>query len=188
MCNIYCEKDKSKEINCRTCDITLNKDTDKYVLKSSVPPCPDMSKFATKNMMCPTIDTSKYILKSEIKPCPKIDLSQYIKKSDIPACPDCPTCPKCPICPEMPKQKKCKKIFDYKISEHPEFNKYISKKECHNTTKIINDNDYNKKQHKSLFEEKGNRSPLLNPNKSNTTGYNLGSGMYAKIQNCSPFK
>ena len=33
---------------CWNCDITLNKDIDKYVLKSSVPPCPDMSKYASK--------------------------------------------------------------------------------------------------------------------------------------------
>ena len=36
---------------CNRCDITVNKDIDKYVLKSSVPACPDTSKYITKNMM-----------------------------------------------------------------------------------------------------------------------------------------
>ena len=65
---------------CRTCDITVNKDIDKYVLKSSVPPCPDMKKFATKNMVGPNINMDDYILKSKIPPCPKVDMSQYILK------------------------------------------------------------------------------------------------------------
>lgn len=112
---------------CRDCDITLNKDIDKYVLKSSVPPCPDMSKFARKNMVCPQVDMDKYILKSEIPSCPKINMSKYILKKDIPACPNCPKCPECPKCP---KQEKCKKLFEYNITQHPEFNKYISKEDC----------------------------------------------------------
>lgn len=38
---------------CHSCDITLNKDIDKYVLKSSIPPCPDMSKYALKSELQP---------------------------------------------------------------------------------------------------------------------------------------
>ena len=47
---------------CRTCDITVNKDIDKYVLKSSVPPCPNMKNFATKNMVGPNVNMNDYIL------------------------------------------------------------------------------------------------------------------------------
>ena len=117
---------------CKKCDITLNNNIDKYVLKSSVPSCPDMSEFITKNMMNANPDLSDYILKSEIKPCPNIDLSDYILKSSVPPCPDCPTCPECPICPvcpTCPPEKQCKNIYEYHITEHPDINKYISKEE-----------------------------------------------------------
>lgn len=118
---------------CMDCDITKNKDIDKYVLKSSVPPCPDTSKYATKNMLCACKDMSKYILKSKIPKCDKVNMKDYIKKSEIPACPQCPKCPKCPtcpICPKIPKHERCKKIFEYNISEHPDFSKYTINKEC----------------------------------------------------------
>ena len=111
---------------CTKCDITVNKDIDKYVLKNSIPPCPDMSKFVTKNMMNSNPDLNDYILKSEIKPCEKIDISQYLLKSEIPACPTCPICPECPICPICPEQQKCKEINEYNIIDHPDISKYIS--------------------------------------------------------------
>jgi hypothetical protein len=113
---------------CRKCDITQNKDIDKYVLKSSVTPCPDMSEFITKNMMNANPDLSDYILKSEIKPCEKVDINNYILKSQIPACPTCPICPECPICPicpDIPPEKKCKEIHEYNITEHPDITKFI---------------------------------------------------------------
>ena len=91
-----CHKSNNNFEICKNCDITHNKDIDKYVLKSSVPPCPDMSEFITKNMMNANPDLSDYILKSEVKPCEKIDISSYILKSEIPACPTCPICPECP--------------------------------------------------------------------------------------------
>jgi len=120
---------------CNKCDITQNKDINKYVLKNSIPPCPDMSNYATKNMINYTPDLNKYILKSEIPSCPKINMHDYIKKSEIPACPTCPTCPECPICPvcptcaTCPPEKQCKEIYDYNINEHPNHDKYISKDE-----------------------------------------------------------
>jgi hypothetical protein len=61
-CNIVID-DRNK---CKLCDITQNKDIDKYVLKSSVPPCPDMSNYATKSMVNSCPDMDKYILKSKI--------------------------------------------------------------------------------------------------------------------------
>jgi len=123
------EEPKKSNESCSSCDITKNKDIDKYVLKSSVPPCPDMSEFITKNMMNANPDLSDYILKSEVKPCEKVDYSKYILKSQIPPCPTCPLCPECPLCPVCPPQQKCKEIHEYNISEHPELSNYISKKE-----------------------------------------------------------
>lgn len=100
--------------NCYTCDITTNKDMDKYVLKSSVPSCPDMSEFITKNMMNSNPDLSDYILKSEVKPCEKIDYTKYVLKKHIPACPVCPVCP------------KIKSLKEQNIKDHPEIGKYVS--------------------------------------------------------------
>lgn len=128
---VQCQHTSSINTNqiCSNCDITLNKDIDKYVLKSSVPPCPDMSEYVKKNMMNANPDLSDYILKSEIKPCEKVDISNYILKSEIPACPNCPVCPECPICPICPPQQECKKIYQYDIVEHPDLQNYISKDE-----------------------------------------------------------
>ena len=83
-------------------------DMNKYVLKSSIPPCPAVP------------DLSNYILKSECPPVP--DLSNYVLKSSIPRqnpvildcskCQkpkgECPPCPR-PRCPEVkcPEPAKC---------------------------------------------------------------------------------
>lgn len=90
------------------CNDCKQPDMSKYVLKSSIPPCP----------ACP--DLSNYILKSE---CPPVsDLANYVLKSSIPKqnpvildCSKCnkPTgeCPPCPRarCPEVkcPTAVKC---------------------------------------------------------------------------------
>ena len=120
---------------CINCDITLNKDIDKYVLKSSVPACPDMSEFIKKNMMNTNPDFKDYILKSEIKPCEKVDITNYILKSQIPACPTCPICPKCPVCPVV---KPVKQIHEYKITEHPDINNYVHKDQILNSDAVQN--------------------------------------------------
>lgn len=101
---VYCPTVKDKACNvivdnnytCRNCDITKNKDIDKYILKSSVPPCPDMSKFATKSMIKSCPDMKDYIKKTKIPPCNCPNLNDYVLKSQIPACPKCPVCPICP--------------------------------------------------------------------------------------------
>ena len=54
-------------------------DMSKFVLKSSIPPCP------------PKQDLSKYVLRSSVPPMP--DMDKYVLKSSVPAC-CCPTCPK----------------------------------------------------------------------------------------------
>jgi len=125
-------KNRFREI-CYNCDITLNKNIDKYVLKSSVPACPDMSEYVTKNMIPATTNLDDYILKSEVKPCEKVDVSQYILKSEIPACPNCPTCPECPICPVCPEPTRCKEIHEYDIEDHPDFSDYIKKDDILNS-------------------------------------------------------
>lgn len=94
---------------CRTCDITKNKDIDKYVLKSSIPPCPDMSEYAKKWQLPPAgFNPEEWIRKSEIPPCPTCpDLRNYVHKSEIPACDPMTVCPKCPECPVCPKCPPC---------------------------------------------------------------------------------
>jgi len=196
-----CEEKKPDEPShyklCRNCDITLNKDIDQYVLKSSVPPCPDMSKYATKNMVCPQINMDDYILKSKIPPCPHVDMSKYILKSKIPPCPDCPTCPKCPICPVCPQEKRCKKIYEYKITEHPEFNKFVSKDDC---AKAMSD-AINSQGGINDTGSSGNATSNVTSNGQATTNgsgsdnlltqeegnENNNYGMYASFQSCSPY-
>lgn len=93
---------------CPPCPPPKEIDMSRYVLKSSIPPCPSVP------------DLSNYILKSEIPPMP--DLSNYVLKSSIPKqqpvildcskCKtpkgDCPPCPR-PRCPEVkcPEPTKC---------------------------------------------------------------------------------
>ncbi len=116
---------------CRQCDITKNKDIGKYVLKSSVPPCPDLSKFATKEMVKAGRNMNDYVLKSSIKPCNCADMSRYVLKSEIPACPKLPKCPICPICP------RCPKCEEYPIEKHKDVVKYIYKDECERYKKSL---------------------------------------------------
>ena len=97
------------EKDCRFADITQNVNIDKYVLKSSIPPCPDLSEYAKKNMIPPnnSFNPDEWILKSSIPPCPRIpNLNDYVRKSEIPSCVEnvsnCPECPIAPICPVAP--------------------------------------------------------------------------------------
>ena len=83
-------------------------DMSKFVLKSSIPPCPqcpDMSEYMLKSECPPVPDLSKYILKSSIpKPQPIIIDSSACQKQ----CGECPPCPR-PRCPEVkcPPPTKC---------------------------------------------------------------------------------
>ncbi len=81
---------------CRNCDITMNKDIDKYVLKSSVPPCPNLSK---------------YVLKSDLPACPTQQ-----------PCPKCPLCPACPTMPNIdPAEIQRNKEIVEDIRRHPQY-------------------------------------------------------------------
>lgn len=106
-CPCNCPKPSPRPI-CPACPDCKQPDMSKYVLKSSIPPCPK----------CP--DLSNYILKTECPPVP--DLSNYVLKSSIPKqqpvildCSkcnkpkgDCPPCPRA-RCPEVkcPEPTKC---------------------------------------------------------------------------------
>jgi hypothetical protein len=83
-------------------------DLSKYVLKSTIPPCPampDLSKYMLKTECPPVPDLSNYVLKSSVpKPQPVIlDCSKCNKPSG-----ECPPCPR-PRCPEVrcPEPTKC---------------------------------------------------------------------------------
>lgn len=88
---------------CPPCPPCREPDLSKYVLKSTVPPCPplpDLSKYMLKTE-CPSVpDMSKYVLKSSVPQCPPC-ISTCSKPCKIGECPPCPR-PRCPTvkCPE----------------------------------------------------------------------------------------
>lgn len=146
----------------KRCPIWEHPDIDKYVLKSSVPPCPDTRNFATKSMMCPCHDPSKYILKSEIKPDEM--------------CKDCPTVsfPNPRNIEDHPDfksflDKHMKKYFSlfigsYDIRRHPDFKNYISIKE-HEKIKCRMESEFKEKmryKEKSHYKEKSDYKSLTN--------------------------
>ena len=123
-----CDKPKPKpRAICPACSDCKQPDMSKYVLKTSIPPCPslpDMSSYILKSECPPVPDLSNYVLKSSIpKQNPVIlDCSKCQKPSgDCPPCPrprcpevKCPTPTKCPTCAPCPRQScppatiKCK--------------------------------------------------------------------------------
>lgn len=121
-----CNKPKPRPI-CPACPECKQPDMSKYVLKSSIPPCPpipDLSNYILKSECPPVPDLSNYVLKSSIpKQNPVIlDCSKCNKpKGECPPCPrprcpevSCPPAPKCPTCPPCPRMScppatvKCK--------------------------------------------------------------------------------
>jgi hypothetical protein len=93
---------------CPPCPPCREPDLSKYVLKSTVPPCPpipDLSKYMLKTECPPVPDLSNYVLKSSVpKPQPiLLDCSKCNKPSG-----ECPPCPR-PRCPEVkcPAPTKC---------------------------------------------------------------------------------
>ena len=134
---VYPEEKKPEQPTCGSCDAYKCKNIDRYVLKSSVPPCPDMSEYALKSMVKPCPDLKDYMLKSEIPPCPEsTDLTKYVLKSQIPACPTPVVCPDCPVCPpaykyiqDDPRFKNWLIRFEDDVEE--KINKlYIRKTDC----------------------------------------------------------
>ncbi len=177
-------KEKTEREICYNCDITANKDINKYVLKSSIPPCPDMANYVTKNMMKPDIDMNEYIKKSEIKPCPEVDMSRFVLKSEIPACPPQVVCPVCPICPKCEEPPKCKEINEFKITEHPDMKDYIKKSDILKSDivkKYIADNFIEKSKCYQKPQEVKKEEPKKNENKN--YGNKLAKRLENKIMN-----
>ena len=141
------EKPISKNLEDDKCDITKSKDIDKYILKTSVPPCPDLSGYILKSEIDPPIDISNYIKKSEIPPLKCPDLNDYILKSEIPPSLKCPDLNDYILKSEIPSYPTCPKHYK-KITDDPRFKTwlngyedkideklsklYILKKECDN--------------------------------------------------------
>lgn len=113
-CNV-CGKASDQNCSCRNhrficppCPPCQQPDLSKYVLKSTIPPCPpmpDLSKYMLKTECPPVPDLSNYVLKSSVpKPQPVImDCSKCNKPKG-----ECPPCPR-PRCPEVkcPEPTKC---------------------------------------------------------------------------------
>ena len=93
---------------CAPCPPCREPDLSKYVLKSTIPPCPqcpDMSQYMLKTECPPVPDLSKYVLKSSV-PTPQpviLDCSKCAKPKG-----ECPPCPR-PRCPEVrcPEPVRC---------------------------------------------------------------------------------
>ena len=95
-----CKPQSFGEPNCPACPLP---DPSKWVLKSTIPPCPampDMSKYMLKTECPPLPDMSKYVLKSSVPKCPPC-ISTCSKPCKVGECPPCPR-PRCPVvkCPE----------------------------------------------------------------------------------------
>ena len=121
-----CSKPKPRPI-CPACPECKQPDMSKFVLKSSIPPCPavpDMSNYILKSECPPVPELSNYVLKSSIpKQNPIIlDCSKCNKPkgecppSPRPRCPEvkCPPPTQCAPCAPCPRQScppaivKCK--------------------------------------------------------------------------------
>lgn len=109
-CNIVIDERHA----CKYCDITKNRDIDKYVLKSSIPPCPDMSQYAKKSMIQTCPDMNDYMLKSQLPEyCASYypDQDKYMLKS------------------QCQPDNNYKVVYD-DITKHPDFHQYVSKDNC----------------------------------------------------------
>lgn len=93
-------------------------DSDKYVLRSSIPPCPaqiNMDKYMLKSE-CPALpDMSKYVLKSSVPKCQPC-ICANPKPARIGACPPCPRQPVLECAPCPPVNKVCPEV---KVSACP---------------------------------------------------------------------
>ena len=83
-------------------------DLSKYVLKTTVPPCPtcpDMTNYMLKTECPPTPDLSRYVLRSSIPKQQPIIIDSSACKGNGGECPPCPR----PRCPEVqcPPPTKC---------------------------------------------------------------------------------
>lgn len=126
-----CDSPKPRSV-CPACPECKQPDMGKYVLKSSIPPCPavpDLSNYILKSECPPVPDLSNYVLKSSIpKQNPVIlDCSKCNKpKGECPPCPrprcpevTCPAAPKCPTCPPCARTPCPPAVIKCKAEEPP---------------------------------------------------------------------
>jgi hypothetical protein len=177
------EKPISKNLEDDKCDITKSKEIDKYILKTSVPPCPDLSGYILKSEIDPPIDISNYIKKSEIPPslkCP--DLNDYILKSEIPPSLKCPDLNDYILKSEIPSYPTCPKHYK-KITDDPRFKTwlngyedkideklsklYILKKECDNKNSDNKHSDNKNSDNKNSGNKHSDNKNYDNKNSGN---------------------
>lgn len=97
-------------------------DTTKYVLKTSIPPCPpmpDMTRYMLKTECPSQPDMSKYVLKSSVPKCPPC-IASCSKPCKIGECPPCPR-PRCPVV-KCPEPKSCPACPSVQVTPCPEPN------------------------------------------------------------------
>lgn len=90
------------------CPPCKSPDLSKYVLKSSIPPCPaapDLSQYMLKTECPPVPDLSKYVLKASIPKQQPVIIDNSACKKDAGECPPCPR-PRCPTV-TCPPQVSC---------------------------------------------------------------------------------
>jgi hypothetical protein len=97
-------------------------DTTKYVLKTSIPPCPpmpDMNRYMLKTECPSQPDMSKYVLKSSVPKCPPC-IASCSKPCKIGECPPCPRA-RCPVV-KCPEPKACPACPSVQVASCPEPN------------------------------------------------------------------
>ena len=100
-----CEAKGMARLICPPCQAP---DLSKYVLKSSIPPCPaapDLSQYMLKTECPPVPDLSKYVLKASIPKQQPVIIDNSACKKDAGECPPCPR-PRCPTV-TCPPQVSC---------------------------------------------------------------------------------
>ena len=83
-------------------------DLSKYVLKSSIPPCPavpELSNYMLKTECPPVPDLSKYVLKASIPKQQPVIIDNSACTKDSGECPPCPVM-RCPVV-QCPEPKAC---------------------------------------------------------------------------------
>ena len=97
-------------------------DHTRYVLKTSIPPCPpmpDMTRYMLKTECPAQPDMSKYVLKSSVPKCPPC-IASCSKPCKIGECPPCPR-PRCPVV-KCPDPKACPACPSVEVAPCPEPN------------------------------------------------------------------
>lgn len=123
-CPANTPEQKISQLVCPPCK---QPDMSKYVLKTTIPPCPaspDLSNYMLKTECPPVPDLSKYVLKSSIPKQQPVIIDNSACTKEAGECPPCPrarcpevkcppptSCPACAPCPRStcpPTTVKCK--------------------------------------------------------------------------------